>query len=324
MAQKVYLPESDCDCYFQAVDLLNEILQPLTDRMTNLENQFPTYSGMSTDDKPSDAEKNAIFFEVDTGKFYYFDGDAWHEISCGECGGECCGTAIVGSAIVGESCVGGTASLPLQFFFEVDCEGKLLLNDIDFLTLYDLASRGVQLICHPKSSYNVFYSLSVSDDENGKVINFTDGASFAYDSIIDEYIFDYVLSVNAETFVQLNYDVSSATPPVLVGQEASFYYVESKYGCDELFNFIENCGVITGLKSTPSTVIDHDGVPQRVVGDVEYVYFDHLDEAEFYLYDEDLGDYDYLNPVTLPVISGPAYLLVCYGNRLYYYYNGIA
>lgn len=40
----------------------------------------PDYRGKSTDQKPTDAETNAMFLEMDTGKFYYFDGAAWEEV----------------------------------------------------------------------------------------------------------------------------------------------------------------------------------------------------------------------------------------------------
>lgn len=38
------------------------------------------YSGLSTDEKPATAEVNAIFLELDTGDFYYFDGTTWAKI----------------------------------------------------------------------------------------------------------------------------------------------------------------------------------------------------------------------------------------------------
>ena len=39
------------------------------------------YSGLSTDAKPTAGVAiNALFLELDTGDFYYFDGDAWQEV----------------------------------------------------------------------------------------------------------------------------------------------------------------------------------------------------------------------------------------------------
>ena len=45
------------------------------------------YEGLSTDSKP-DAPVNATFFELDTGKFYYFDGSSWEEVGGSSDGGE--------------------------------------------------------------------------------------------------------------------------------------------------------------------------------------------------------------------------------------------
>lgn len=37
--------------------------------------------GLSTDEKPTnDVAPNTLFLEVDTGKFYYFDGESWGKV----------------------------------------------------------------------------------------------------------------------------------------------------------------------------------------------------------------------------------------------------
>lgn len=43
------------------------------------------FCGLSTDSKPTqidgkDIETNSLFLELDTKKFYYFDGDTWQEV----------------------------------------------------------------------------------------------------------------------------------------------------------------------------------------------------------------------------------------------------
>ena len=39
------------------------------------------YEGLSTDTKPTEnVGINALFLELDTGKFYYFDGSDWVEV----------------------------------------------------------------------------------------------------------------------------------------------------------------------------------------------------------------------------------------------------
>ncbi len=40
--------------------------------------------GKSTDQKPTTADVNELFLELDTGKFYYFDTDeTWKEVGAG-------------------------------------------------------------------------------------------------------------------------------------------------------------------------------------------------------------------------------------------------
>lgn len=36
--------------------------------------------GKSTDEKPTNVPVNTIFFELDTGNFYYFDGEVWQKV----------------------------------------------------------------------------------------------------------------------------------------------------------------------------------------------------------------------------------------------------
>ena len=44
-------------------------------------NATTDYRGKSTDTKPADADINALFLEVDTQDFYYFDTDEdWHKV----------------------------------------------------------------------------------------------------------------------------------------------------------------------------------------------------------------------------------------------------
>lgn len=51
--------------------------------MVTLEGASLGYRGLSTDTKPSDADKNTTFLEMDTGKIYYFDGTEWLEFGTG-------------------------------------------------------------------------------------------------------------------------------------------------------------------------------------------------------------------------------------------------
>lgn len=38
------------------------------------------YNGLSSDDKPTKAEVNAIFTELDTNTDYYFTGESWEKV----------------------------------------------------------------------------------------------------------------------------------------------------------------------------------------------------------------------------------------------------
>jgi hypothetical protein len=38
------------------------------------------FKGLSTDTKPTDCSINSIFLELDTGDFYYFNGEEWAKI----------------------------------------------------------------------------------------------------------------------------------------------------------------------------------------------------------------------------------------------------
>lgn len=40
------------------------------------------YAGVSTDEKPANAPTYSVYLELDTGKFYYYDGTEWKEIPC--------------------------------------------------------------------------------------------------------------------------------------------------------------------------------------------------------------------------------------------------
>lgn len=48
--------------------------------MISYENKGNDLRGVSTDVKPTNAPVNTIFYELDTDKKYYFDGEAWQEI----------------------------------------------------------------------------------------------------------------------------------------------------------------------------------------------------------------------------------------------------
>jgi len=46
----------------------------------NRELNYHEYKGDSGDNKPTDCAVNSIFWELDTDKKFYFDGETWTEI----------------------------------------------------------------------------------------------------------------------------------------------------------------------------------------------------------------------------------------------------
>lgn len=48
--------------------------------MITLNGSAPDLLGLSTDTKPLDALINSLFLELDTGDFYYFDGEEWAKV----------------------------------------------------------------------------------------------------------------------------------------------------------------------------------------------------------------------------------------------------
>jgi len=38
------------------------------------------YKGLSTDTKPTNCSANSLFFELDTGDFYYYTGEHWAKV----------------------------------------------------------------------------------------------------------------------------------------------------------------------------------------------------------------------------------------------------
>lgn len=49
--------------------------------------KYAEYSGLSTDDKPTDVGINSLFLALDENKVYYFDGTEWAEVGSSSNGG---------------------------------------------------------------------------------------------------------------------------------------------------------------------------------------------------------------------------------------------
>ena len=48
--------------------------------MVTLKGAGANYTGLSTDDKPTNAAVNSIFTELDTNTDYYFTGETWEKV----------------------------------------------------------------------------------------------------------------------------------------------------------------------------------------------------------------------------------------------------
>jgi hypothetical protein len=48
--------------------------------MVTLNGNGADYRGLHDDEKPTTAETNALFLEIDTGDFYAFDGTQWVKV----------------------------------------------------------------------------------------------------------------------------------------------------------------------------------------------------------------------------------------------------
>lgn len=48
--------------------------------MITNEGSSTNLKGESTDEKPTDVDVNTLFLELDTGVFYYFDGETWNAV----------------------------------------------------------------------------------------------------------------------------------------------------------------------------------------------------------------------------------------------------
>lgn len=48
--------------------------------MVTLNGSTANLMGYSTDQKPTTAEDNTLFLELDTGDFYYFNGTEWKKV----------------------------------------------------------------------------------------------------------------------------------------------------------------------------------------------------------------------------------------------------
>lgn len=52
----------------------------VTNNFGNVPDNYMEFKGLHTDEKPIDVAVNSLFFELDTGDFYYFTGETWAKV----------------------------------------------------------------------------------------------------------------------------------------------------------------------------------------------------------------------------------------------------
>lgn len=298
MPREVYLPDSDCECYYKALELLNEALEPIDERITALEQNAPDpqYSGVSTEPKPSDVAENSIYLELDTGKFYYYHDNEWHEMDC--------------------SCGGGGGSFNLIY---VDCMGGI---EEDFDEYKARIENGETIY--------LFY-LTYLYKSTGRVW------SDAYGEYIEFAFRDTVINWRKEdNYIAPSTAPRIVTPVTLGGKNAleHTYYLPYQWSGahyeyignvdvvghqiypNELSQFIEKyCSLVLFIRPVKKayTLLDsnNDPVPINVLEDITYTYMrGELIDVTVYPWDNTLQDYDMNSPYQTTAMTGGGFELV--------------
>lgn len=301
MPREVYLPDSDCECYYQALDLLNDALEPIDERITALEQSAPDpqYSGVSTEPKPSDVAENSIYLELDTGKFYYYHDNEWHELPC-SCSGD-----------------GGQKILYLnKWINEKFCEASETGIYPTMSDLTALIDEGYTLYYKDElHDNNTYWSTGEYDDDE---IYFTSGSECGTTAIVDNelhfdiigvpdvYIRQHVLAVKTDVS-QSELDSISFTDYITSGSDPSksdivgILYTPSNYG----YTSVEELENINNLLHYNTIIIisDDNGGPAHVISS----YFDsHASNGRPYLvidgklyYQPASGNYYYIQYATI-------------------------
>ena len=300
MPKEVYLPDSDCECYYQALDLLNEALEPIDERITALEQNTPDpqYSGVSTEPKPSDVAENSIYLELDTGKFYYYHDNEWHEMDC--------------------SCSGGGGSSNIKHVF-VSCDGTL---DDDFEEASAIVQNGGKII----ASYRNEEYESTGFNGSGAML-FSNGRNSA-SWFEDFFATDYPVPKKVIPLA-FQYDENNIT----IEPEGMYYMAPTS---DSPNGWIEVTGVAGDggipYEIYPDTILDYvEDYCVLVYAIISEKSSDYLTstrgvymrseiiDVDIYPWDDQSEQYDMNNPYHTKCLTGGSYRIVSIPNALLLY-----
>lgn len=163
MSRPLYVPDSDCECYQMALDLLNEAIQPFIDRLESIERGYPQYMGLSTEEKPEDVPKNSIYLEIDTGKFYYYDNGEWKEMDC-SCNGSSESEYIYLNEWMADNACAGYPKTQIDLVDLINQGKKLLYFNVQDGNLYVSNGQYEYNGLYPDIYFSIFHGCN--DEEN--------------------------------------------------------------------------------------------------------------------------------------------------------------
>lgn len=149
------------------------------------------YKGLSTDEKPTDCAANSLFLELDTGKFYYFDGEAWNELGAGGGGGGG-GDVLYDGTLTFTLQEGSYISAPLftmTRFPETDETVYMYIDDVQF------AETASTWMHEDPDVYEAYFTPSGSSDPTGMIQYVNDSGWGGAVALVGEYNGEHTVEI---------------------------------------------------------------------------------------------------------------------------------